>query len=151
MGNIVIDEWLWADLAGENSKDAKKQAFDFICKIFDKCDRIVMVKESKFNQKLWTFCKNAKKVWDCQIVKYYVANFFSNMSKSVLLEGDSLESLPEQMANETNVDDHYLIQALLTTHAQVLVTTDVHLKDVLCRYGFNCVLKNEFVDGYISH
>lgn len=149
MGEIIIDEWIWADLAGENSREAKKSAFNFICKIFDKCDRIVMVKGSKYNQKLWTFCKNAKSVWDCQVVKYYLYRFYYNMSKSVLLEGNALKLLPEQLANETNADDHYLVQALLTTGAQIFVTTDTGLKDVLNKFGHNCVLRDEFVDSYI--
>jgi hypothetical protein len=151
MADIIIDEWLWADLAGENSSDAKEQAFNFISRIYQKCDRIVMVKESKFMQKLWAFCKDANDIWNRKIANFYNANFTYNMSKSVILEWGSLQSIPEQVVNETNPDDHYLIQALVTVDAQVvLVTTDRSLKDVLSRHGFNCALRNEFVKGYIS-
>jgi hypothetical protein len=150
MADIVIDEWLWADLAGENSYDAQKQAFKFICKIYDKCDRIVMVKESKFIQKFWDFCKSAKDVQSRQIANYYKDSFCFNPDKSVFLEGPSLRSVPEKVSSETKADDHYLIQALITAKAQVIVTTDESLKETLIRNGFSCALRDEFVRKYIS-
>ena len=151
MADIIIDEWLWADLAGENSSDAKEQAYNFIKKIYEKCDKIVMVKDSKFIQKLYAFCKNANDIRNHEIARFYILKFTYNASKSVILEWGSLQSIPEQIVNETNPDDHYLIRALVTVDGQVvLVTTDGSLKDVLSRHGFNCQLKDDFVGAYVS-
>lgn len=151
MSNFVIDEWLWADLSGENSNDAKKEAFDFIQKVYDKCDRIVMIKGSKFTQKTWRFCRDAKDIRSHEIANFYTAKFTFNASKSVFLDKASLKSVPEQVANETNADDHYLIQALETVDVEVLVTTDRPLLETLNRYGYKCALRDQFVKNYLAH
>lgn len=148
MADIVIDEWLWADLSGENSDKTQKETFEFIQAIFDKCDRIVTVKGSKFNQKAFDLCKHTD-VKRREIVKYYRDKFLFNSKKSVNLEESSLKSVPEHISKVTKEDDYYLIQAYLTAEASVIVTTDNPLKTAV-NNDINCQLRNEFVPAYIS-
>lgn len=146
MASIVIDEWLWADLSGDDP-DAQKEAFEFIQAIYDVCDQIVTVKGSKFNIKaliLWK-CTDIK----CrEIAKYYSTHFWYNSAKSVNLEESSLESVPEHISKVTKEDDHYLIQAYLTAKASVIVTTDNPLIAAI-NNDIKCQHRDEFVASYI--
>lgn len=148
MADLVIDEWLWSDLSGENSAESQVESFEFIQAIYNKCDRIVTVKGSKFNQKTFDLCKHTD-VRRREIAKYYRNNFLFNSKKFVNLEQSSLKPVPEHISKVTKEDDHYLIQAYLTVEASVIVTTDNPLKTEV-NNDINCQLRNEFVPSYIS-
>ncbi len=149
MSDLVIDEWLWADLCGQNTEKAQKDTINFLQAIFKKCDKIVIVKGSRFVKKYWDLCKYDHRDKYHNIVKYIVDNFWYNSKKTVILEESSLGPIPENMAGLINLDDHYLVQALLSSEAQTLITTDVPLRDTLIENGLNCMLRDEFIADYI--
>mgnify|MGYP001033119891 CR=1 FL=1 len=148
MVDIVIDEWLWADLSGENSSENQREAFEFIQTIFHACDRIVTVKGSKFNDKVLSFWKHTD-IKRRTIAKYYMEKFLFNSEKSVNLDESSLVYVPEHISKATKEDDHYLIQAYLTAKANVIVTTDNLLKAAI-NNDINCKHRDEFVASYIQ-
>jgi predicted nucleic acid-binding protein len=149
MSNLVVDEWLWSDLCGDNSEKHQKEALDFLRAVYKKCDKIVTVKGSSFVQKYWDLCKHAHRNDYHSIVKYISANFWYNSKKAELLEESSLVPIPDSMAGLVNPDDHYLIQALLSSEAQTIVTTDVPLRDTLVENKLGCILRDEFIPDYI--
>lgn len=152
MGDLVIDEWLWADLSGENSveaPEAQDEAFAFIKAIYRKCDRIVTVRGSKFLVKaadMWRHTDIKRRT----IARYMNDNFLHNTEKILLLDESSLESLPVDIANATNIDDHYLIQAYHKANASVLVTTDTKLKAPICNH-VKCIIRNDFIRSYMEN
>ena len=50
---LIIDEWLWHDLAGENREEKQKEAFRFLECIFKICDKIAIMENSPFIKKFW--------------------------------------------------------------------------------------------------
>jgi len=149
MAELVIDEWLWADLAGDNSMKAQGEAFAFLEAVFNRCDRIVTVRGSQFEQKafaLWTHHDITRR----RIARYYRAHFWYNANKTTLLEESDLQPIPEQIANSIESKDHYLIQAYLTVHAKVIVTTDNPLKDAARRNNINCQPRDQFIQAYVE-
>ena len=48
---LIIDEWLWHDLAGENGEEKQKEAFRFLECIFKICDKIAIMENSPFIKK----------------------------------------------------------------------------------------------------
>jgi hypothetical protein len=148
LADLVIDEWLWADLSGDNSDEAQKETFEFLQAIYNKCDRIVTVKGSKFYQKTFDLCKHTD-VKHHKIVRFYKNKFLFNSKKSINLDQSSLKPVPDHISKAVKKNDHYLIQAYLTAEASVIVTTDIPLKTAV-NNGINCQLRNEFVPSYIS-
>lgn len=149
MADIVIDEWLWADLSDSNTSENQEEALKFIQTIFHVCDRIVTVKGSKFNQKTSNFWKHTDPKRR-NIAIYYNEKFLSNPAKLVNLEESSLESIPENISKKvTDEDDYYLIQAYLTTGASVIVTTDNDILKAEINNDINCQHRDEFVALYI--
>lgn len=150
MADIVIDEWLWADLSGDNNPENQKEAFEFIRSIFHVCDRIVSVRGSRFAQKAFDLCKHPD--IKCRVIaKYYMEYFLFDPAKSMNLQESSLKSIPERISQKvTHKEDYYLIQAYLTAGATVIVTTDSDILEAEINNDINCQPRNEFVASYIQ-
>ncbi len=149
MADLVVDEWLWSDLAGENTVEQQREAYGFLEAVWNKCDRVVTVRGSRFDQKatdLWRHTDRTRR----GIARFYKDRFSYNSDKSVMLEEDQLEDLPEQLAAEIEPADHYIVRAYFTSKARVIITSDSPLKDVLTRHGIACDHRLAFVPAYIS-
>lgn len=149
MADLVIDEWLWADLTGQNTERSRREAFLLLQCILARCDRIIAVKSSPFERKAFALW-GKEDVWSRRIAKFYRNNFWYNSAKCVLLEPSALRELPVTLANEVNADDRYLVQAYLTAGAEVVVTTDGALKSALDRHGIRCELRDPFLTSYLQ-
>jgi hypothetical protein len=150
LADIVIDEWLWADLSGSNTPKNQEEALEFLKTIFHVCDRIVTVEGKKFNLKASYFWKHTDPIRR-GIAIYYRDNFLFNPAKIVKLEESSLESIPEYISQKVkHEDDYYLIQAYLTTGASVIVTTDSDILNADIDNDINCQHRDEFVASYIQ-
>ncbi len=149
MGNLVIDEWLLADLSGENSKEAQRQSIEFLEAVLNKCDRIVMVEDSRFFEKAWALLRYGD-VTRRSISKYFTANFLTNSDKRTTLQLASLEDLPSDISRATKVGDYYLIQAYFAVQPSTIVTTDNPLRNALLEFGISCELRDEFIREYCA-
>src|SRR5437667_5190906 len=109
MADMVIDEWLWSDLAGENRKNKQREAFEFLEAIYKKCDRIVTVRGSRFDQKSIELFRHTD-VIRVRIVKFFKERFWYNSDKMVMLAEDQLRDLSEQLATLIEPADHYLVR-----------------------------------------
>ncbi len=150
MADIVIDEWLWADLSGSNTPKNQEEALEFLESIFQVCDRIVSVKGEQFNQKAVNFWQYSD--LNCRrIARYYTEKFMYNPAKLLNLERAELESVPEHISQKVrHQDDYYLIQAYLTAGASVIVTTDSDILGAGINGDINCQHRDEFVPSYIQ-
>jgi hypothetical protein len=150
LADIVIDEWLWADLSGSNTPKNQVEALEFLEAIFKVCDRIVSVKGEQFNLKavnFWQFSDLTCR----RIAKYYTEKFMYNPAKLLNLEPADLESVPEHISQKVrHQDDYYLIQAYLTAGASVIVTTDSDILGAGINGDINCQHRDEFVPLYIQ-
>lgn len=150
MADIVVDEWLWADLSGSNTLKNQGEALEFLEAVFCVCDRIVTVKGKKFNQKAADFWKHTDPKRR-KIARYYNEKFLSNPAKLANIEESTLEPIPEHISQKvTDEDDYYLIQAYITAGASVIVTTDSDLLQAEINNDIKCQHRNEFVASYIQ-
>jgi hypothetical protein len=149
MADLVIDEWLWSDLAGENSTNSQRETFQFLEAVFTKCDRIVTVKGSRFEEKALGFWKLTD-VTRRGIAKFYKERFWYNSDKCLLLDPAELQHLEDVISNKVKADDRYLVRACLTSKAMAIVTTDNPLRNALDGHGIPCRLRQEFVPEYIT-
>ena len=148
MAALVIDEWLWADLRGANEGQQQKETFQFLQAIFKKCDRIVTVKGSPFDQKYLGLFDRHNQVRN-RLALYYRDFFRYNSLKSFLIEENQLAELSSELSLQVEQSDHYVVRAFLASQASAIVTTDVPLKEVLDKHGIPCSYRDEFVRDYI--
>lgn len=146
---LIIDEWIWADLAGENSYEKQQEAFRFLVKVLERCDRLAVVRGSPFLKKFFTLCKNHD-VMVRKVIKLFIDSFLRNSDKSVNYEETELQALREEIAKEVKKDDHYLVRAYLSAGVKALIiTTDNPLRESLVKHNINCQHRNEFLPKYI--
>jgi len=48
MKRLVFDEWVWADLNGENGEEAQRETLWLLQRVLEKCDQLVTVRGSPF-------------------------------------------------------------------------------------------------------
>jgi hypothetical protein len=144
---FIINEWLWADSAGDNGADRQKDAFSVMTKLSVSDHQIVVVVGSAFDQKAWKFCKSDNAVV-VGIAKIYVNALRLNSSRCLLVKSEAIEPLPAGLAASVKPDDHYLVQAQLSVNGAILVTTDKPLRDAAAAAGLTCLSRDEFLQTY---
>ncbi len=147
MAAFVINEWLWADLSGSNGKQAQREAFTVIENLPLSDHRIVIIEGSKFDQKAWNLCRNEQPTTVQSLAGIYVNTVRQDADRCQILKPEAVVDLPEDLASATKPDDHYLIQALLTVHGAILVTTDNPLREALVNAGLNCISREQFLNA----
>ncbi len=147
---LVIDEWLWADLGGENEAEQRRESFVFLREVFERCDQLVTVAKSSFIKKFWAIAKDARTEESRRIVRVFKAQFFWNSDKLLQYQETELQPCPEEMRGGVKKDDQYLVRVYLTADADVLVTTDKPLMNELSGHNIHCQARDDFLRKYLS-
>lgn len=152
MSNIskefIIDEWLWHDLSGENGEERQCEAIKFLESIYDKCDKIATISQSKFEKKFFDFCKR-KDLKSHKIAKFYKNKIFHNSKKYSRVNEQELNEIPGNIISEVNPDDKYLIKLYYKLQSLIITTDDALLK-ICKRHGIKCEHRDSFLDHYIG-
>ncbi len=149
MALLVLDEWLWSDASGENGNDRQRESLEFVLAIYEICDRVVVVKGSRFEQKAESFWKHTDPTRR-RFARFFKESILYNSVKAELVDMDQLAALPESLIQDTQPEDRYLVQAHLALQGSTVITTDSDLKSALDRHGLPCNHRNDFVSGYLS-
>ncbi len=138
---LIIDEWLWHDLAGENGEEKKKEAFMFLIHILKICDKIAVMENSPFVKKFWDFSK----VLDREVIKLFKNGFLLNSDKCKLCEYTDSYTLPE-----IKPDDLYLYNLYcILEEEKWVITTDRPLIEVFKKEGLKAYHRDEFLSDYL--
>jgi len=97
MRRLVLDEWVWADLNGENGEKAQRETFQLLQRVFEKCDQLVAVDGSPFLRKYFNMARHVS-TGDLRlrIVKVFKAQFLENSEKLHRLQAGSLPDTPTE-------------------------------------------------------
>ncbi len=144
--NLIIDEWLWADLNGENGENKQKESLDFLEALFKKCDKIVVAKGSKFQQKEWHFSKGS----GYDVIKRKIANFYFSKIRYNPQKYEEVDvSNVGINIKGINPDDLYLIQTYDRIKG-IIITTDEKLIEILKTSEIKCNNRDEFFKEYLK-
>jgi hypothetical protein len=144
---FVINEWLWADLSGDNGRDHQLQTVRLIENLVVSDHKVVVIEGSQFDRKAWNLCKSANSLV-IQAVVAFVLNIRQNSDRCQILKPEVVAALPDELAAATKPDDHYLIQAQLAVNGAIVVTTDAPLRGALVATGLPCISREEFLASY---
>ncbi len=151
MGVFVINEWLWADICGQNEGLGPRQmeAALFVGALMDSDHKFVMVLDSKFEHKAFAACTNENPPQ----VRLLAMKFLSlrlDSDHCILYRTGELAALPHNLTKVVKNDDHYLVRALLTREDSTLVTSDKPLRDALAELVGRCISREEFLKTYFK-
>lgn len=141
---FIVDEWLWHDLSGENSAKRRAEAFTFLEKVVLKCDVIVSLKQSPFEQKFYQLCRRTD-VITRTVVRFFRHQILQNRQKYRAYAEADCPQLPEDSAVKR--DDAYLVRLALGGYGTV-VTTDHPLLQHLQQKNLACIHRDELLQNY---
>lgn len=145
---FIIDEWLWADLNGENGENKQLEAINFLETLLEKCDRIAVAKCSKFQKKERDFSKRSSN----DVIKRIIAVlYFSKIrSNSQKYKEIDIKDVKEIESKEINPDDIYLVKTYCKTKAPI-ITTDTKLINALKKMDIPYKFRDEFLKEYVQN
>jgi hypothetical protein len=152
---IIVDEWIFKDLSGEEGEEKQVQAITFLYKLEEICDRIVVLSGSPFEKKMNQFLaaendsvrfKSAKRV--------FLDLIHLNSLKKYILDESDVTELPAFLPPLIDTgDDHYLFKAYekLKNKGCFILTCDNRWKhNELRKKGFRIKLKDSYLPEYLK-
>ena len=146
---MVIDEWLWEDLTGSNGEARQAQTFRFLRQIHGKCDQLVCVKGSRFDEKAWSLLGRT----DAElrsIARFYSYYFRLNSKKQHMVDFEALPPPHPRLEELVKDDDRYLARSVAVEGVDLLVTTDQALRDAVLELGYQAALRDPFLQDYMQ-
>ena len=145
---VVLNEWVFHDLLGENGEELQRQTATFLNAFHASRDKLVWPGEHRWTQKAYRLMTQA----DARLRN--TANQFRTLvynSDRVVDVRKQEGDVPEELADALPAEDAYLAEAYVTANADVLVTTDRELYEALVdSESVACQMRDEFLDGYQS-
>ena len=131
---LALNEWLFADVTGENSSANQLAALKFLEVFADTPDRIVWPRASPWENKFYQLSKNAdRSPMVRKAVILLLKRIRLDSMKAVIIDVPHCAALDPAVADGIPKEDHYLVQAALAARAEVLVSTDNKLLDAISR------------------
>lgn len=149
MALYILNEWLWADIVGENGLPHRREALALIDKLRQSSDQIVIVQDSPFDRKAYAACKSGD-FFTGRIAGAFAKAIRQDLSRCRILDPDEVEPLPEEFRRDgVKPDDDYLIQAQRACPEATIVTTDRPLAAILDRHGVPWRFRDAFLKAYL--
>lgn len=150
MADLVLNEWLWSDLHGENTAEKKRESLQLLLSIRDRPDRIIVVEDSQFARKAWRVSADARDVEQRAAIRIFKASYLSDPGKCLLLDPRTLPQVPAELVGRCNPDDHYLVQAQEAVPGSIVITTDQNLIETLTACGRPCHHRDSWIAQYLG-
>ncbi|MDI6753363.1 MAG: hypothetical protein QME78_03095 [Thermodesulfobacteriota bacterium] len=147
---FVINEWLIHDLAGDNGENAQEESSEFLWRLKEKCDQIAVLINSPWMEKAYRLMKQGN-LPICIFSKQLHYDILKDFKKCRLLERDEIKNLSEATKNGIPDDDLYLVETYYSVNANVIVTSDKPLQEVLSsKADMNVRLRDDFLREYFE-
>ncbi|MEM3341137.1 MAG: hypothetical protein QW728_00425 [Thermoplasmata archaeon] len=147
---ITIDKWR-VHYISEPNKCA--EAFSFLEKVFEKCDKLVTLEDAKFTKKIWNMSKESVH-WDSarrKAARYFFRYFLYNSNKFSILKKTSIIPISDELRRKVPEDDVYLVDTAINTKDRLILTTDSRLKEKLSiTTEVKVILLDDFLSEYES-
>ena len=144
---LVLNEWIFHDLLGENGVEAQREAVEFLRKFHSTCHKLVLPKEPRWTQKAYRLMTQT----DARLrgISKQFHSLIRNSDRVIDVRNTAPEHVPEEIHLCLPAEDEYLVTAYLSAGANSLVTADRPLYDALVDSAeVSCRLRDEFLTEY---
>jgi len=149
---IVVNEWLFHDIRGDNGLLAQQRVEVFLEALKRGADPIIVPQGTPWTNKAW-------QLWEERDIRVQVLSKLLYLGilidplKCRRLRPNQLEPLPDDLATQVPAKDVYLFQAALAGGANIIVTTDQRLIDMVTNanhHGIQLRLRDDYYVGYLG-
>ncbi len=149
MALYILNEWLWADIVGENGPPNRSEALALIERLQQSSDQIVIVQSSPFEAKSFGACKS-QDLLTSRIAGVFMKAIRQDLTHCRILGPDEIEPLPVEFRRDgVKPDDDYLVQAQRACSDATIVTTDRPLAAILGKHGVPWLFRDVFLKAYL--
>jgi len=146
---FVLNEWILHDLRGDNGPKAQEESHRFLDKLKEKCDRIAVLIGSPWMGKAYELMWHTNP--PIRTLSKHLHGILRDSRKCELLDQSRIKTLPEDLKGSVPPGDFYLVETYYSADAQVLVTTDQKLIQILsAAQNVNIRLRDEFLRKYLD-
>lgn len=148
---LVINEWIIHDLQGDNAQEAQDEAFRFLQAFQQSQDRIAVLYDSPWRQKIHGLMRqNSNR--RIKMLSKFLQLILRTPNKCVYQHQSDIDAadIPADAIDAAPEEDIYLIQLYYAAQADLLVTTDHGLRNAFAsRDDVEITLRDEFLEGYL--
>ena len=144
---LLLNEWVFHDLLGENGCDALTETAEFLISFDRSNNRLVIPAEERWKQK----AKRLMLMRDPRgrLLSKVFHSLMRNSNRAIRVATEGMPPIEEALRAQTPAEDLYLVLAYISSDADLLVTTDEKLHFALARHDeVNCHLRGDFLASY---
>ena len=146
---LVLNEWIFHDLLGENGETAQREAVEFLKEFHSSCHKLVLPKEPRWTEKAHRLMRQT----DARLrgISKQFHSLIRNSDRVIDVRNMAPENVLEELHLCLPAEDKYLVTAYLSANADALITTDQNLHEALAdSTEISCRLRNEFLTEYLA-
>ena len=130
---LVLNEWIFHDLLGENSVDSQHETTLFLDAFHSSSDRLVLPSEPRWIRKAYQLMTQTSPIL-VQISKQF-QSLLQDSERTIDSRSLDEVDIPQELLDQVPDEDEYLVSAYLSAGADLLVTTDRGLYDEVTSNG----------------
>ena len=146
---LVLNEWLFHDLLGENGADAFHQTVALVGALQQSADQLIVPTEARWREKAFRLTQRT----DLQgrAVSKLFQSLLWDTNRAIWMHREDTLPFEDSPPAQTPPEDVYLVGAYLAGSADLLVTTDDGLFNALAESdSINCQMREAFLASYAA-
>ena len=146
---LVINEWLFHDLLLENGEENFRSTAKFLNALQNSSDRVILPAEKRWNEKANQLMKMSDP--RRRQISQRLHRLLRDSDRAVRVWDEHKPSISETLSGRVPHEDVYLVSAYISGGADVLVTTDNKLFEILFECDqVNCQMRDAFLAEYLG-
>ena len=142
---LVLNEWIFHDLLGENGEVAQQETAAFLNVFHASSDKLALPNERRWMQKAYRLLTLNDAPLRNTCKQFH--SLIQDSDRTIHARGMSSDEMPDEL--RVPAEDLYLIAAYLSVNADTLITTDQGLYEALVDSDLvSCQLRSEFMARY---
>ncbi|MCL0046499.1 hypothetical protein M1N18_00720 [Dehalococcoidales bacterium] len=143
---IVPDEWLVHDIRGDNGAERQQETIRFLEAVVRRCDHFFIRRPSQFLEKAYDLWENSRTEMR-HISKFLSGAVLYNSQKTTFVDEGIL--IPQELDEQVEEEDRYLVEALLANRESILVSSDQPLVECVKTKNLHACLRDTFLPEYL--
>ena len=147
---LVINEWIFQDIKGENGQPARDETARFLTQFKQGQDKFAVLRESPWAKKADELMKHG----DLRIrtLSKLMRSMIFDLNKCCILQPENVKiAAPRDAITVAPNEDIYLIETYFAADADLLITTDEGLLEAFAsRQDVEVIHRDAFLNDYLN-
>lgn len=147
---LVINEWLFQDIKGENGQPKRQETGRFLAQFAQGQDKFAALNGEPWMAKAYELMRHNDPA--IRLLSRQLHELIRNSNKCKRLQPEDVaDAAPQDAIDAAPDEDIYLIQTYYAANADLLATTDEDLHDAfVSRQDVDVIFRNDFLNDYLN-